>query len=168
MAGFDEPFDAWLSARLGALDLDADVYAEYVSGILADEDMPLDERAEQASQLVAAALDEEYAAAAAGLETATTRSSLGSEGALDVADGASVVQLLSFTECCGFARTVSGFADGRGLPPVLDSASGLASMGAEGSSPSAVVRVVHAPRVGDGSAASTPPPHADLALRSTR
>ena len=69
MAGFDEPFDAWLSARLGALDLDADVYAEYVSGILADEDMPLDERAEQASQLVAAALDEEYAAAAAGLET---------------------------------------------------------------------------------------------------
>jgi len=50
-------FAAWLAGRLEALDLDPDVYVEYVGGIMSDTDQNLEERGSAVTELLSGALD---------------------------------------------------------------------------------------------------------------
>lgn len=52
-------FDDWLSAELTRLSLDEDVYGEYVKGIIADEDVELDERVENVMQILSCATEDD-------------------------------------------------------------------------------------------------------------
>ena len=49
--------DEWLSTELNKLDLDIDVYGEYVQGIMSDEEMEWNERVESVMNLVSSATD---------------------------------------------------------------------------------------------------------------
>mmetsp|Transcript_13327 Transcript_13327/g.20305 ORF Transcript_13327/g.20305 Transcript_13327/m.20305 type:complete len:227 (+) Transcript_13327:276-956(+) len=58
MADKDE-FNEWLVSKLESLSLDSEVYCEYVSGIMGDSDMDLNERAETVKNLIVSALEDD-------------------------------------------------------------------------------------------------------------
>lgn len=63
-------FKAWLDQALSELEVDADVYGEYIGGIMADDNMPLPDRC-AASVDVLATVTERVSAACCGLSVRT-------------------------------------------------------------------------------------------------
>ena len=49
--------DEWLCTELSKLNLDHDIYGEYVKGIMSDNDVELDERIENVMQILSGATD---------------------------------------------------------------------------------------------------------------
>ena len=52
-------FDDWLSEQLNRLDIDAEVYGEYVKGIMGDTEQNIEERVTTVSEILSSALPEE-------------------------------------------------------------------------------------------------------------
>merc|ERR1711920_896696 len=68
-----DQFDSWLSDELVKLGVDADVYKDFVKGIIQDDDTEMDERIDAVEELVSSVMEEEGSVLDAFLKVLPTK-----------------------------------------------------------------------------------------------